>query len=122
MIMNNIIAYNYTTGIMTRGCRGYSYNLLYANGDVGTCRDNRDPAPFWAEKEQFGGCSGRGKGDLICDALFADPDKYDFSLQDESPAIDAGKDRAVYDDTSFPPSKGTKRNDMGATGGPYAVR
>ena len=120
MIMNNIIAYNYTTGIMTKRCRGYSYNLLYANGDTGACRD-RDSVPFWAEKNQFAGCSGGRRGDLICEPLFVDPDRYNFRLQDESPAIDAGRDTAVYDDTSFPPSKGTKRNDMGATGGPYAV-
>lgn len=37
----------------------------------------------------------------------------------DSPAIDAGHPDAAYYDT-FPPGKGTARNDMGYTGGPYA--
>jgi hypothetical protein len=47
-----------------------------------------------------------------------DADNYNFYLQDESPAIDAGH---IYEDTSLPPSKGTNSNDIGATGGPYAA-
>jgi parallel beta-helix repeat protein len=122
IIMNNIVAYNYVTGIRTKGCQEYSYNLLFANGDVGNCCDEPDSAPYWVERRQFAGCPERGKGDLICDPLFVDPDNYSFYLQDESPAIDAGKDIDIYKDTSLPPSKGTNRNDMGATGGPYAAR
>ena len=62
-----------------------------------------------------------GSVDPECDPMeFVDPDNYDFHLQDRSPAIDAGKDMTIYQDASLPPSKGTGRNDMGATGGPYA--
>jgi len=122
IIMNNIVAYNYVTGIRTKGCKDYSYNLLFANGDVGNCCDDPNSAPYWVERRQFAGCPERGKGDLICGPLFVDPDNYSFYLQDESPAIDAGRDIHIYNDTSFPPSKGTNRNDMGATGGPYAAR
>jgi hypothetical protein len=118
IIMNNILAYNYVTGIITKRCRKYSYNLLFANGEVGSCCDDAHWAPYWVDSLQLGGCQRRGKGDLVCDPLFVDPDNYDFSLQDGSPAIDAGD---KYDDTSLPPSKGTHRNDMGATGGPYAA-
>jgi len=121
IIMNNIVAYNYVTGIRARGCQEYSYNLLFANGDVGNCCEDPDSAPYWIERMQFAGCPERGKGDLICDPLFVDPDNYSFYLQDESPAIDAGKDIPIYKDTSLPPSKGTNRNDMGATGGPYST-
>ena len=106
IVINNILAYNYATGIKIKGCRGYSYNLLFANGDVANCCDDPFSAPSGVEKEQFARCRGRGKGGLICDPLFVDPDNYNFYLQDESPAVDAGKDR----------------NDMGATGGPYATR
>ena len=116
-IMNNIVAYNYVTGIRTRRCKDYSFNLLFANGDVGNCCQDPDSAPYWLEKTQFAGCPGRGKGDIICDPLFVDPDNYNFYLQDESPAIDAGH---VYNESSLPASKGKTRNDMGATGGPYA--
>ena len=122
LIMNNIVAYNYVTGIRAKGCRGYSYNLVFANGDTGNCCDDPHSAPYWIERFQFQGCRERGEKDLICDPLFVNPDKYDFRLQDKSPAIDAGKDMDIYNDASFPPSKGAARNDMGATGGPYAAR
>ena len=117
IIMNNIVAYNYVTGIRTRRCKDYSHNLLFANGDVGNCCQDPNSAPYWIERTQLAGCPGRGKGDLICDPVFVDPDNYNFYLRDGSPAIDAGH---VYNESSLPPSKGTTRNDMGATGGPYA--
>jgi hypothetical protein len=122
IIMNNIIAYNFATGLKIKECRGYSYNLLFANGDVGDCCENPGSAPHGIEREQFADCSGKGKGDLIDDPLFVDPDNYNFYLQDESPAIDSGKNVRIFDDTSLPPSKGTNRNDIGATGGPYAIQ
>ena len=114
IIMNNIVAYNYVTGIRTERCRGYSYNLLFANGKTGNCCADPGSAPFRIEREQYGGCPGRKKGDLIGDPLFVDPDKYNFYLQDNSPAIGAGKD--VYQDSNA----SFYRNDMGATGGPFA--
>lgn len=119
VIMNNIVAYNYVSGIVTWRCREFSYNLLFANGDVGNCCESGDSIPYWVERYQLSGCPKRGKGDLISDPLFIDPDNYNFYLQDDSPAIDAGKD--IFNDTSFPPSKGMNRNDIGATGGPYAA-
>jgi len=114
IIMNNIVAYNYQTGIRTENCGGYSYNLLYANGETGNCCADPGSAPYRIEWEQYAGCPGREKGDLIGNPLFVDPDNYNFALRDKSPAIGTGKD--VYQDsnTSF------YRNDMGATGGPYA--
>jgi parallel beta-helix repeat protein len=118
-IINNIIAYNYVTGIRVRTCKDYSYNLLFANGDVGNCCEDVHSAPSWIESLQLGGCREREKGDLLGDPLFEDPDNYNFYLRDESPAIDAGKDDPIYNDASSP--KGTNRNDMGATGGPYAA-
>ncbi|RLB79081.1 MAG: hypothetical protein DRH24_13460 [Deltaproteobacteria bacterium] len=121
-ITNNIIAYNFATGIKTKGCRGYSYNLLYANGDAVICRDDSASASKMFEREQFAGCSGKGKGNLIGDPLFVDLDNYNFCLQNESPAIDSGENVPIFDDTSFPPSRGKKRNDIGATGGPYAIK
>jgi hypothetical protein len=42
----------------------------------------------------------------------------DFTLSDNSPCIDAGDPDLVYDDGQIPPGKGTKRNDLGAYGGP----
>ncbi|MDY6836630.1 MAG: right-handed parallel beta-helix repeat-containing protein [Thermodesulfobacteriota bacterium] len=121
LIMNNIVAYNYVSGIRTKECKDDSYNLLFANGDVANCCDDPHSAPYWVERVQIGGCPERGIGDLITDPFFVDPDNYDFRLKDTSPAIDAGNAMDAHHDVFFPPSKGTRRNDMGATGGPYAV-
>jgi hypothetical protein len=52
--------------------------------------------------------------------MFVDPDNYHFALRAESPAVDAGKDAAQYHDAQVVSAKGASRNDMGATGGPYA--
>ncbi|UCG80310.1 MAG: right-handed parallel beta-helix repeat-containing protein [Desulfobacterales bacterium] len=120
-ILNNVIAYNYVSGIMTKGCRGYSYNLLFANGYVSHESEDTNTAVDSNEVLQYAGCLEKGKGDLISDPLFVDPDNYDFHLTHKSPAIDAGKEISIYDDISFPPSQGTNRNDMGVTGGPYAT-
>jgi hypothetical protein len=120
-ILNNVVAYNYVSGIMTKGCREYSYNLLFANGYVGHVSGDTDSVVDLNEVLQYADCLEKGKGDLISDPLFVDPDNYNFYLRDESPAVDAGKGISAYDDISFPPSKGTNINDMGATGGPYAT-
>ena len=90
VIKNNIIAYNFTTGIMTRNCRDASYNLLFANGETSDY-SAKDSDAFLVEKAQFSGCSGRRRGDLLSKPLFVDPDRYDFSLQSDSPARGAGK-------------------------------
>jgi hypothetical protein len=122
VIVNNIVAYNCVSGIRTRGCKEEAHNLLFANGDIANCCDDPRSAPYWVERVQIGGCPERGFGDLIADPLFVDPDNYDFYLKDGSPAIDAGEELGAYNDILIPPSKGTSRNDMGATGGPYAAR
>jgi hypothetical protein len=120
-ILNNVIAYNYVSGIMTKGCREYSYNLLFANGYVSHESEDADSEVDTNEVLQYAGCLEKGKGDVISDPLFVDPDNYDFHLTNQSPAIDAGKEISIYDDIAFPPSQGTNRNDMGATGGAYAT-
>ncbi len=112
-IINNIIAYNFTSGILTTDCGIYSHNLLFANGEAPNCCTDQDKIPFWVEKIQYASCSGRGSGDLITDPLFVDPDRYDFFLRPDSPARGTGKD--IYDSLS----RGT---DMGATGGPDGFR
>ena len=91
-IINNIIAYNFSTGIMTRNCRDASFNLLFANGETSSFDEDDDNYSFLVEKAQFSGCSGRRRGDLLSKPLFVDPDQYDFSLQDNSPARGAAKE------------------------------
>ncbi|MBW1858620.1 MAG: right-handed parallel beta-helix repeat-containing protein [Deltaproteobacteria bacterium] len=121
-ILNNVVAYNYVTGIMTRGCEDYSYNLLFENGYVGQEIQDVGIGVDWAKALQYAGCMEGGKGDFIGDPLFVNPDTYNFNLRSESPAVDAGSTTSIYNDVSFPPSKGGDRNDMGATGGPYAIQ
>ncbi|MGA1867497.1 MAG: right-handed parallel beta-helix repeat-containing protein [bacterium] len=119
-IVNNILAYNHITGSKIPTCSGYSYNLYYNNGGAGNCCNNCDDAPYSIEHKQIGGCR-RGKADLICNPLFTAPEKHDFSLSTNSVAIDAGCEKELFEDRYFPPSQGTPRNDMGITGGPYAI-
>ncbi|MFC1890153.1 nitrous oxide reductase family maturation protein NosD [Thermodesulfobacteriota bacterium] len=59
-----------------------------------------------------------GKGNIDEDPLFAG--EGDFHLSPDSPCVDAGRPRPIFNDTCFPPSMGTARNDMGAYGGPGA--
>lgn len=116
LILNNIIAYNFTTGILTTDCGSYSHNLLFANGEAPNCCADQDEIPFWIEKIQYASCSGRGSGGLITDPRFVDPDRYNFFLQPDSPARNAGTN--IYHGSGFL-SSGI---DMGATGGPHAFR
>ncbi len=85
-IQGNVIAYNVSAGIRSKGCKGYAANLLFANGKAARCCEDPYTAPFMVESIQYGGCAGRGKGDIITDPQFMDPDAYDFRLKKGSPA------------------------------------
>lgn len=84
-IQNNIIAYNLRAAIMTYHCRDASHNLLFANGQTPDYRPSRDYS-FLIRRLQYGGCPAKGSGDILADPLFLDPDRYDFTLSDRSPA------------------------------------
>ena len=45
----------------------------------------------------------------------------DYNLQLNSSCIDNGNPDTPYNDLFFPPSRGSDRNDIGATGGPYTA-
>ena len=55
------------------------------------------------------------EGNIDVDPLFLEGGNY--LLSEGSPCIDAGNPESCYIDTSFPPSMGTERNDVGAYGG-----
>ena len=59
-----------------------------------------------------------GIGNIDDDPLLTDPESGDFTLQPDSPCIDAGSPDASFNDGCLPPGLGTVRNDMGAYGGP----
>ncbi len=117
-ITNNIFARNNHAGISTSG-KGYSHNLLFANGATGAC----NPEYLWCVRPQFGGYededSYKQTGNIIADPMFVNAKKNDFHLRGSSPAIDAGAKEKRFNDIHFPPSLGTERNDMGAYGGPH---
>jgi parallel beta-helix repeat protein len=137
LIRNNICAYNQKAGM--RMCFDYTensgerdYNLLYANYPWNDAqgRDN-DPDCRWPNldmsctNQQYGGCGAHwdfgqpypvvldDPNDILKDPKFQDMDNDNYTLQGDSPAIDAGDPNSSYNDAT----DGT-RNDMGAYGGP----
>ena len=92
---NNVVVGHEDTGIWTdyETCE-LTYSLLYDNA---------------VEASVCAGADGMSLGE---DPLFVDREGGDFSLDVDSPAIDAGDPDAAYDDTDGTP------NDMGAYGGP----
>jgi len=119
-IANNILAYNFKTGLSLKKRNNCSHNILYANAGGGNCCDDCYTSSKLVAGKQLGG-GKRNEGDLICDPFFQNPDLYDFRLKEWSPAIDAGIVSPEFQDRLFPPSQGGKRNDLGATGGPLAT-
>ena len=85
IIKNNIVAYNFTTGIMTRACKKASYNLLFANGETSAEKDTSDNLSFLTDRMQQSGCI-EGHWDILAPPRFINPDQYDFSLHEGSPA------------------------------------
>ena len=61
-----------------------------------------------------------GGGSANLDSVPAFIDAQTLQLSEDSPGVDNGNPNQNYDDTCFPPSLGTNRNDMGAYGGPGA--
>jgi hypothetical protein len=88
-IKDNIISYNFTSGILTDNCWGGSHNLLFANAETSRAEGDSKRQSIFIEREQYAGCSGKQWGDILADPLFVNPDQYDFSLQPDSPARDA---------------------------------
>lgn len=109
IIKNNIIAYNFTTGIIARGCGDTSYNLLFANGETSTVEDTSSNLFFLTEKVQYAGCTGRQWGDVVAAPLFINPDQYNFSLQEDSPAKNAA------DTIKYPYFQDMQNRDLGAS-------
>jgi len=66
-----------------------------------------------------------GEGNIDNEPLFTDPSNHDYTLQPESPCIDAGHPLEAFNDPEDPdspgfalwPAMGTLRNDMGVYGG-----
>ena len=127
-IENNTIAFN-------SGATG-AYGGIYVYGGTGINFKNNI---IWGNSgaAQFGGGSATvtysdvqgghaGAGNLNLDPMFADSNFY---LTTGSPCVDAGDSSYIYNDPPNPgdttmalyPSKGTRRNDMGAYGGPQRV-
>ncbi len=88
-MLNNIIYFNVTSGIVDPGTN-HDYNILSGNnGQDAECNEvRRAPAcqnPQYSKNEP-------GSNDLFLDPLFTAPLSYDYTLQSTSPAIASGKD------------------------------
>ncbi|MDY6989847.1 MAG: right-handed parallel beta-helix repeat-containing protein [Thermodesulfobacteriota bacterium] len=120
-IKNNIITHNEDAGIRASG-EGYSHNLLFSNNTTGDC----NPHYLWCIRRQYGGFEDEESflkhNDIIADPLYVDATHYDYHLRPSSPAIDAGDPSPEFDDVNFPSSLGSSVNDLGAYGGPFAIR
>ena len=91
IVRNNIIAWNARTGMMVGNCNDACYNLLFANGQTSKFDEDDDYA-YLFERIQYAGCPGRGTGDVMAPPMFNDSDRYDFTLREDSPAVEAGEE------------------------------
>jgi hypothetical protein len=115
--MQNSILVGCTNAVAVSGSlsRSVSYNDLFNNA-----------IDFTGYPSTYGTVIFANRNGTPCDLLyniFSNPlfvSANDFSLQANSPCIDAGDGSSTNYDSYFPPSQGTVLNDMGAYGGPNA--
>ncbi|MCH7614030.1 MAG: T9SS type A sorting domain-containing protein, partial [Candidatus Marinimicrobia bacterium] len=91
-ISNSIIWNNTPTQI-------FSNSIIISYSDIQGGQEGINGSVNWLE------------GNIDTDPLFVDPDAGDYSLQGESPCIDAGNPNTLFND------RDGSRNDMGFTGG-----
>ena len=136
IIENNTVYGNVALDVLS----GRGGGILISNGSRGIVRnniiwENHSAAPVSAltidganSIAEFNNVLGGypGKGNINVDPQFSDSS---FILKSISPCVDAGDSNAQFYDPHFginpelavTPSQGTKRNDMGAYGGPGAA-
>ncbi|MEW6219871.1 MAG: right-handed parallel beta-helix repeat-containing protein [Thermodesulfobacteriota bacterium] len=119
-VANNLITHNGDAGL--RAAAGvHAYNLLYANNGTADC----DPRSLWCIRRQFAGwqdeTSYARSHEMVADPGYMDTASHDYRLRPFSPAIDAGDPDARFADRHFGPSQGSPGNDLGASGGPFAL-
>ena len=114
---NSVIAYNNKEGIINvDGTHNIKNSIIYFNQatrQIVKLSGSGDINYSDVAQTDLG-----GSGNITDDPLFTDSSTFELSAA--SPAIDAGDPSASDNDRYFPPSKGDRRNDMGAYGGPLA--
>ena len=138
VVENNTIFGNSSTGTVSTGANGRGGGMLAAFGATINSRNNI----VWGNTQTTGGQVGTasgtalvsnsdiedgfpGTGNISLPPAFADTSFY---LQVNSPCIDAGDSNAAFNDPPDPgnpslakwPALGSRRNDMGAYGGPLS--
>lgn len=116
--MQNCILVGCTNAAKVTGSlsRSVSYNDFFGNA-----------TNFIGYPSTYGQIIIANRNGTPCDLLyniFSNPlfvSTSDFTLQTNSPCIDAGTPDVTYMDMSFPPSQGTGFPDLGIYGGPLAV-
>ena len=87
-------------------------SILYFNNGSGTQLDG-------TASVSYSNCQNGypGNGNIDFNPIFTS----DYQIIPGSPSVDAGDPRPEFEDTYFPPSLGTLRNDQGFSGGPTAA-
>jgi hypothetical protein len=117
MVLDNILV-GCTNAVTDTGSlsRNIEYNDFYKNA-----------TNFVGYTSDYGTVIIADRNGTPCDLLFniyQDPlfvSTNNFTLQTNSPCIDAGTPNVAYMDVSFPPSQGTGLPDLGIYGGPLAA-
>src|ERR1039458_1384795 len=117
MVMDNILV-GCTNAVTDTGSlsRNIEYNDFYKNA-----------TNFVGYTSDYGTVIIANRNGTPCDLLFniyQNPQfvsTNNFTLQTNSPCIDAGTPNVAYMDVSFPPSQGTGLLDLGIYGGPLAA-
>ena len=116
--ITNITAYNNDGCMFSSGYGNPSVsisNSIFTEHTEFEC----DGGYFMSMGVQYSNIQGgfSGEGNIDVDPLFVDAENGNFSLQSDSPCIDAGNPDSDYNDQCLPPGSGSIRNDMGAYGG-----
>jgi len=114
-VVNCTFAYNQEQGLWCDSQSTLMNSILYYNGTPGGVQIGGIP-PVVTYSDVQGGLAG--EGNIDANPIFVSP--TDLTLVPGSRCMDAGNPDPAYNDTCFPPSVGTARNDMGAYGGPGA--
>jgi len=116
ILINTVIADNHGTGVdCMKGSLTIKNSIIYDNASQIFWQDQ---TPDVSYSDIQGSSVYPGYGNINTDPDFVD--RSSFVLSELSSCIDAGDTNSVFEDKYFPPSKGDKRNDIGAYGGPEA--
>ena len=115
-LINCTLAYNNTEGIHADpGTKTVLNSIIFSNANGGTQIVGNPVVRYCDIQNGF----PAGTNVISSNPIFTDTNSF-MLVQPGSRCIDAGDPSSAYNDSCFPPSLGTVRNDLGAYGGPGA--